>query len=62
MTNTDPDDDRQAETDRPSRPSTATISGQVELFEVDDGVVLLDPENPRAWIESNISFDMDVMH
>lgn len=42
-------DGLEAQGGEPSAPGTETV----EAYEVDDGVVLYDAENPLAWVEAS---------
>jgi hypothetical protein len=44
-----------------SRPEPADSDGisTVESYEVDDGVVLYDAENPLAWVEATTAVRLD---
>ncbi|MGQ4555756.1 DUF7331 family protein [Halobellus sp. GM3] len=37
----------------PARLGEANGLGDVESYEVDDGIVFYDPQNPLAWVEAS---------
>jgi len=51
------DSENPGRTDRspaaPARPGEASGLAPVESYEVDDGVVFYDPQNPLAWVEAS---------
>lgn len=50
-----------AESDRADAPRPELVEDDVsaELYEIDDGVVLYDAENPLAWVQSTLSIRLE---
>jgi hypothetical protein len=45
--------------DTRSGPAIPAAVASTEIYEADDGVVFYDAENPLAWVQTNVSIELE---